>query len=322
MNNWVRKSVTTAVILGMLFAIFSSAAYAWTWGVERVRAPDAWSIGYTGFGVKVCVIDSGIDKTHSNLKYMDGKSFVDYTTDFQDDFGHGTFVAGIIAGQGLNGVKGVAPDAQLYIAKVLDNQNRFSNGQIIIDAIAWCEANHVNIINMSLYIDDQSDAIDHAITEAYNQGISVVVAGGNNGTSDTTANTTNYIARNPHEIAVAATDNENNRGHFSATGPELFIAAPGVQDYSTMWISGRTNQYGYWDGTSFATPHVTGLLALYKQQFTRATPDQLKKYIENSALDLGTAGKDSLFGYGLAQYAPYADNKISIVGHKLRKLRQ
>lgn len=266
------------------------------YGINALNGIKSWESGLTGKGVKVAIIDSGA-AIHNDLNIAGGKSFVFYTTSYLDDNGHGTHVAGIVGAKNNSfGVVGIAPDSDIYALKALDSMGNGYNSNII-KAIDWSIENHMDIINMSLGGSSESYAFQQAIDKAYNSGILVVAAAGNDGAP------VEYPAKYNHAIAVSATDTSNNLASFSNRGPEIEVAAPGVNVISTY----KGNTYASMDGTSMATPYVAGVLALYKQEYPSATPDEIRNMVHQNAIDLGPVGRDSSYGYGLVQ-APIMDS--------------
>lgn len=261
------------------------------WGLSKVNAPTAWNVGYTGKGVKVAIIDTGI-ATHPDLVVSGGVSTVGYTTSYEDDQGHGTHVAGIIGAKNNGiGTVGTAPDAQIFAVKALDNTG---SGYLsdIVEGIDWAVANKMDIVNMSLGTSSPSTALEKAVNNAYNQGVLVVAAAGNSGKS-----TVDYPAKYSGAIAVSAVDSNLKKATFSSYGKEVFVAAPGV-DITSTYLNG---QYAKMSGTSMATPYTVGTLALIKEKNPLASASQLRSILEKTAQDLGTKGRDTSFGYGLAQ---------------------
>ncbi|NGZ75316.1 S8 family serine peptidase [Saccharibacillus alkalitolerans] len=266
------------------------------WGISKTKAPSAWTSGYTGKGVKVAVIDTGI-AAHEDLAIAGGASVVSYTSSYSDDNGHGTHVAGIIGA--LNngiGTVGIAPDASLYAVKALD-QNGSGYLSDVVAGIDWSITNQMNIVNLSLGATSDSFSLKQVVDKAYAQGILVVAAAGNNGTADGSGDTVNYPARYDSAIAVAAVDSADQRGSFSATGSAIEAAAPGVNVLSTY----LGNQYVKMSGTSMAAPYVAGDLALLKQAYPSLTHVELRAKLAGGVIDLGAAGRDNWFGYGLIQ---------------------
>lgn len=265
-----------------------------SWGVDQIEADLTWPGGIMGTGVKVGIIDTGIS-SHSDLNIAGGVSFVSYTTSTADDNGHGTHVAGTVGARDNDvGAVGAAPNASLYAIKVLDQAG---SGYLtsIISGIEWAITNQMDIINMSLGTSTYSASLEAAVNKAYAANILVVAAAGNSGTTNTTDDNVAYPARFAAAIAVAATDRNKTRASFSSTGPAVEVAAPGVSIYSTS----TNNNYAILSGTSMAAPHVTGTLALLKQKYPSYTAAQLRDELNRMADELGAAGRDPVYGYGL-----------------------
>ncbi len=266
------------------------------WGIQSVNAPISWESKYTGQGIKIAVLDTGIS-AHEDVDISGGVAITDYTKSYHDDNGHGTHVAGIIGAKNNDiGIVGIAPDAQLYAVKVLD-KNGSGYLSDVIAGIDWSITNKMDIINLSLGAPNDSVALHQAVDRAYHSGLIVVAAAGNNGKHDGSGDTVEYPARYDSTIAVAATDSVANRGSFSATGNTVEISAPGVNILSTH----IGNRYVHMSGTSMAAPYVTGVIALLKQVDPSLSNGQLREKLKGSAIDLGIPGKDSFFGYGLVQ---------------------
>lgn len=269
-----------------------------TWGVARIGAGTVQSGGNKGTGIKVAVIDSGIDYTHPDLSasYAGGYDFVNNDADPKDDNGHGTHCAGTIAAAANGvGVVGVAPEARIYALKVLDStgSGSFSN---IIAALQWSVNNGMRVTSNSYgSTSNPGTTVENAFIAAQNAGIINVAAAGNNGTTAGTENNVNYPGQYASCIAVAAVDSNNARASFSSTGPKVDICAPGVSINSTTMGGG----YGAWSGTSMATPHVAGAVALALN--AGLAPADVRARLAATALDLGTAGKDTWYGAGLVQ---------------------
>lgn len=261
------------------------------WGISKVNAPQAWSAG-TGAGVKVAVIDTGIDTSHADLKanIKGGYNAINPNKSSKDDNGHGTHVAGTIAALNNSiGVVGVAPSASLYSVKVL-SANGSGYLSDVIGGIQWSVANGMQVANVSLGSSSDSQAMHDAVIQAKAAGLTVVAAAGNDYGAPVI-----YPAAYAEVIAVSATDQNNNLAYFSSYGPQVDLGDPGVSVYSTYKGGG----YATLSGTSMATPHVTGSAALVIGSGLATTPDQVKSRLEGTATDLGAAGWDIYFGSGL-----------------------
>ena len=230
------------------------------WGVDRVRAPQAWQAGgerARGAGVKVAVIDTGIDCSHPDLACADseGANIIDPTAAPKDDNGHGTHVSGTIAARwNGRGVAGVAPLSRVLPVKVLDAGGGGTLSDII-KGIAWAADHGAQVINMSLGAPRGSKALQQVIQKARSQGVVIVAAAGNEGPKE---GTVDYPAAYPEVIAVAASDAKDNVASFSSRGPQVALIAPGVDVLSTVPGGG----YAKHSGTSMAAPHVAGLAAI------------------------------------------------------------
>lgn len=266
------------------------------WGVSIIQAPLLWSTT-KGAGLKVAVLDTGIDRTHPDL--VDNiRGGINFTTadkdDWQDRQGHGTHCAGIIAAVDNDfGVIGVAPSVGIYAVKVLGD-NGSGNFNNIISGINWCIENQIDIISMSLGCDkDPGTAFHDAIKRARAAGIIIVAASGNE------ARHCGWPAQYDEVIAVGAVDQGLTNANFSNYGQEVDVTAPGVDIYSTY----KGGTYARLSGTSMATPAVSGAVALI-QSYCRsigekATPEKIIQMFEQRSIDLGNKGKDVYYGAGL-----------------------
>jgi subtilisin len=237
----------------------ATTATANSWGQKRIGADQVWDYA-TGDGIKVAVLDTGVDLTHPALKanLERGLNVLDPNSSPIDDNGHGTHVAGIIAGvHDGRGVDGVAPKARIYPVKVFDS-NGEGNLSDIVQGLTWCVNNGVEVANMSFGTTSTSEVMRRAISAAASAGLIMVAAAGNDGPG----NPVNYPARYSEVIAVGAIDQNDALADFSCTGPEVDVVAPGVDIYSTWMRHG----YRTASGTSMATPFVAGAMALYLGQ--------------------------------------------------------
>ncbi|MFL6978144.1 S8 family serine peptidase [Bacillus inaquosorum] len=263
------------------------------WNLEPIQVKQAWEEGLTGKNVKIAVIDSGISP-HDDLSIAGGFSAVSYTSSYKDDNGHGTHVAGIIGAKHNGyGIDGIAPEAQIYAVKALD-QNGSGDLQGLLQGIDWSIANRMDIVNMSLGTTSDSQILHDAVDKAYEQGVLLVAASGNDGNGKPV----NYPAAYSSVIAVSATNENNQLASFSTTGDEVEFSAPGTNITSTY-----LNQfYATGSGTSQATPHAAAMFALLKQRDPAETNVQLRASMQKNIVDLGTTGRDQQFGYGFIQY--------------------
>jgi subtilisin len=247
------------------------------WGIDRVKAPQVQALGVSGTGIKVAVLDTGILLSHEDLNVVGGYSA--FGGSYNDDNGHGTHVAGTIAALNNNiGVIGAAPNASLYAVKVLDAGGSGSYAGII-DGINWAINNKMNVINMSLGGRSGSTALEDACNAAYNAGILVVAAAGNEGNNGGKSECIGYPARYASVMAVGSITSNNTRSSFSSTGSTLEIMAPGSSILSTTYNGG----YGTMSGTSMACPHVAGVAALVWSAKPTMTNVQLRNVLNTTA---------------------------------------
>lgn len=265
-------------------------------GVGQIQAPAAWPSSQ-GEGVRVAVVDTGIDYNHTDLKanYKSGVSFVPGAATPLDDHGHGTHCAGTIAAA-INGagVVGVAPSAYLYAVKVLNSSGSGSYSQII-SGIDWCIQNKMHIVSMSLGGSGGSTALESICNTAWSKGLLLVAAAGNSGAPTPPATSTvGYPGKYKNVIAVSAIDSANALASFSSRGPEVDLCAPGVSVLSTTKGGG----YGNMSGTSMACPHVAGAAAVVWGAHRFASNEQIWNLLAYYVDNLGAPGWDALFGYG------------------------
>ncbi len=309
---------------GEVGTLFDPLTEVLPWGIERVQAPAVWlgTPSNEGAGIKVGIIDTGIDYTQPDLaaNYVMGYDFVNKDWDPLDDNGHGTHVAGIIAalddgpnagGADTDGtsVVGVGPQISLYIAKALD-KNGTGYTSNIVAALNAAASNGVDVVNMSFGSLTSSRTLKSACSRAYSAGVLLVAAAGNESLSSI-----DFPARYPSVIAVGAINSANQRASFSNTGDALELCAPGVGVLSTMptypvTLTGSpynySQDYDFLSGTSMATPHVVGVAALVLAAHPTWTNVQVRQQLQATAIDLGPAGKDRSYGYGLVDAAAAA----------------
>ncbi|OGS07041.1 MAG: hypothetical protein A2270_06355 [Elusimicrobia bacterium RIFOXYA12_FULL_51_18] len=247
------------------------------WGVKRVNAAGAWN-STMGKGVKVAIIDTGMDYNHPDLSehYAGGYNAVDTGALPMDDHGHGTHVSGTIGAiRDAKGVAGIAPNAKLYAVKVLDAEGSGSYSGII-DGIQWAVDNKIQVINMSLGGGSGTPAMANVMKAADKAGVTIVCAAGND------SGPVNYPAKYPEAIAVSASNSSDKIASFSSRGSEIAFIAPGVNIYSSYTDSA----YKTMSGTSMASPHVAGLAALAVASGAD-TPAKVRAALKKAATPLG-----------------------------------
>jgi subtilisin len=231
------------------------------WGIRRVRAAAAWS-RHEGAGVKVAVIDTGIDASHPDLAGVvaGGYNAIDPSKPWADDEGHGTHVSGTIAAlRDGKGVVGVAPRARLYAVKVLDKTGNGTYSDIIA-GIEWAIKNGMDVANLSLGATEGSEPLHKAVIAAEKAGLVLVAAAGNEDGGPVA-----YPGAYPETIAVGASNVKDAWSTFSSKGPQVALIAPGEDIKSTV----PGGSYAEMSGTSMACPHIAGLAALLVESGAR-----------------------------------------------------
>ncbi|WP_142927229.1 S8 family serine peptidase [Bacillus sp. PK3_68] len=281
------------------------------WGYKAIEADKRVPSTLTGKGVKVGILDSGVDTKHPDLQVAGGACLMTVLridgckNSYNDDNGHGTHVAGVIAAKDNSiGVVGIAPNAQIYSVKVLDKLGEGTTSTMMA-GVEWAIKNKMDIINISITSPYEDEYLHRMIKRAYDSGILVVAAAGNEGKPLTgELSSVQYPAKFPEVIAVSSVDENKSHGALASIGKEVELAAPGEKIYSTYPTTIRTNEptgYKTLSGTSMASPYVVGLAALYKEKYPDMSNKHIRLLLQKNALDLGAPGKDDFYGYGLAR---------------------
>ena len=286
-------------------------------GVSMTAARRIWP-STQGENTVVAILDTGVDYNHPDLKanIIDGISFVAGEKDFMDLNGHGTHVAGTIAANSR--ILGVAPQSKILAIKVL-GKNGSGSYQGITKGLEYArrwrgkQGEVVNVVNMSLGgpIDDSS--LYREIKNAVQSGITVVCAAGNEGDGKSDTQEISYPAYYQETVAVGAVDMQTGIANFSNSNDHIDIVAPGVETYSTY----PGGKYVKLSGTSMATPHISGAVALiyarYKKRFG-VYPDAktITLLLQYGSIDLGEAGFDQLYGFGMFSFNPDGGKNIRL----------
>lgn len=252
--------------------------------------------------IKVAVLDSGVDivrgiELANTVNLLPDEQEI--TPMFWDMSGHGTAIASIIAGNPENEVQGVNPNAALYSVKVLDDENKAPVSRII-EGIYWCINNDMKIINMSFGTSTYSKALQKAIEDAYDAGILMIAAAGND------ASAVEYPAAFPEVMAVAATGTDAQISDFSNTGDELEIAAPGEKIKAMGFFGGQIVTHG----TSIAAPHVTGAASLLWEKDPSKSNEFIRQLLGNSTKSIENSDECGLLDveFALELYDDFAAN--------------
>jgi|GEM_PF-3413435 len=283
------------------------------WGLEAMQVRQAWDRS-TGQDILVAVVDTGVDLEHpdlaANLDRTRARNFLEPDQSVDDDYGHGTHVAGIIGAVTNNraGIAGVAPGCRVLPVRVLGTEGGSTAG--VVQGIDWALQKGARVINLSLGSNVSSRAEEEVIQKAIARRVVVVAASGNDALA---GNAPDYPAALSGVISVAALKRELAldgsltgklvRADFSSFHPAVAIAAPGVDILSTMprRFTSAEAPYGYASGTSMATPMVSGVVALMLAAHPDWGPDEVRQALMTGADDLEPAGRDLFTGAGLVR---------------------
>jgi thermitase len=281
-NNFLAEPSTTP----------NDSYYPSQWHLPKINAPSGWDITSGSESIPIAIIDSGVDPDHPDLagKLITGYNFLGSNTDTHDVLGHGTAVAGTAAAMtnNITGVAGIACDNPIMPLVVLNSSN-YASYYDISRAITYAVDHGVRVLNISIGGSSSSSTLQSAVDSAWNKGALIFASAMNNNNS-----TPYYPAACNHVVAVAATTSTDTKASFSSFGTWVDISAPGASIYTTKDGGG----YGYWNGTSFASPLTAGLAALIWSINPSLTNTQVYDILTQNADDLGTLGFDQYFGFG------------------------
>lgn len=284
-----------------LLSTHRSLAEYLPYGVSMVQADQAWAQGYYGQNVTVCVIDTGLDLGHPEFRTTGWKGVSTGAGAWNvDGYGHGTHVTGTIAARNDGqGVVGVAPKATIVTIRVFNSNGDWAYASSVAKAALTCHQRGAKVINMSIGGGDYSAAERDTFKNLLAQGVVSVAAAGNGGTT-----AYSYPASYASIVSVAAINVNKRLASFSQRNNRVDLAAPGVDVLSTVPRAQKQNPYDYYSGTSMATPHVAGVAALLFSKNASATAISVVNAMTASAANLGAAGYDNSFGYGLVSAVP------------------
>jgi subtilisin len=284
------------------------------WGLDTIHVPDVHQVdpGLKGSGVTIAILDTGIDMNHPDLSknIKGGYNAIagQNSRNYQDDNGHGTHMAGVIAGR-MNrlGVVGAAYQANIVAVKVLD---QYGHGYLsdLINGLGWISTNKIRVVNMSLGFSETNPLLEQAIRSLYEAGVIMVASAGNGGTAcaqdgggddgggddgggddgcQPSKGEAHYPAHYPWVISVAATNGDDEVTGYSQSG-KVDVAAPGgTQSGPRIFSTNKGGGYGWGSGTSQAAAHVTGAVALVLQKNSRMSFKEMVMLLERTAWDLG-----------------------------------
>ncbi len=288
-----------------LSALPDDAYAAKQWCIDSTGISYAWNKGYNGAGVRIAVIDSGIDAEHEDLagaKIDLGVNVMDGTNDVTDKLGHGTFISGLLAAARDNklGIAGFCTDAAIVPIKCFAN-SLVTKASYVISAIYEAVDDYdCDVINLSVGMDLNLRSMEEAVEYAAGKGVIIVSAAGNDGTA-----VLNYPAAYQCVIGVGAVDSNGKVASFSQRNDSVYVVAPGV-GIPGLGIK-TSGSYLTGSGTSFSTPYVTVAAAILKQYAPNATYFDFATLLRQSVVDKGTSGYDTSYGYGSLNYEKFVE---------------
>ncbi|MFN2114584.1 MAG: S8 family serine peptidase, partial [Anaerolineae bacterium] len=281
------------------------------WAPQLIGADDAWDTTTGSSGVVVAVVDTGLDMSHEDIdgEWVDGIDIYNGDNDPSDDYGHGTWVAGVIgAATGNNtGLASIGRDTVLMPVKVTDDNGNTSYSRISA-GVVWAVNNGADIINVSAGGTVDLNNLRNAMLNAYDAGVLVVAAAGNGGGSALF-----YPAAYTTTMAIGATNASDERLSYSNYGSWLTMMAPGSSIDTTNWSGNGYGDYLSAGGTSLAAPHVAGVAALLMDVRPDLSHTDVWELLETTAVDLGDTGFDEIYGHGRVD----ADEAVRQAGYYL-----
>lgn len=262
------------------------------WNLPEIATEKGWNVTRGEDDMIVAIVDTGVQADHPDLqgRLVQGYNVIDPSKPPNDDVGHGTHVAGIIAAQVDNneGIAGLTWYTKIMPVKALDSTGAGTTYSVA-EGIIWATDHGADVINMSLGNYAQAQFLHDAIKYAYDHGVVLVAASGNDSTDRP-----GYPAAYPEVFAVGATNEDESLAEYSNYGDYIDVAAPGTSIASTY----PGSRYAALSGTSMACPHVSALASLVRSANPSLTNEQVMSVLRQTAKDLGAKGKDNKFGYG------------------------
>lgn len=285
-------------------AVYNDTYRSQQWALTALKAETVHQTT-KGSGVTVAVVDTGVKSSHADLsgRVLSGVDYVAPGTSANDESGHGTHVAGIIAAVQNNsrGVAGMAPSSKILPVRVLDRNGSGTTANVA-KGILYAASHGAKVINLSLATTAQSTAMQSAVANAISKNVLVVAAAGNSGCG-LLGGSPIYPAAYPGVVGVAAVTQSLSRASFSSCGSWVDVAAPGASIISTMIPNSvglgcpASATYCTLSGTSFASPYVaaSAALAISKRGWSQST---VASRLQSSATDLAPTGRDNNTGAG------------------------
>ncbi len=272
------------------------------WSIDYLGITSAWDEGYNGKGVKIAVVDSGVNLANEDFEgasFAPGFNVINDSSDVTDEMGHGTFICGLLAAVRNNGkgIAGFCTDATIIPIKCFGASKETSASYLVKSIYKAVDDYGCDVINLSSGMTENIRSLEEAVAYAASKGVIVVASAGNEGNS-----TLNYPAAYDSTVGVGAVDQNGQITSFSQKNRSVFVVAPGAKIVS---LSYKSNDTISWDGTSFSAPFVTVAAAILKQYDKSATINDFKEILKTSSVDGGPAGYDTSYGYGSLNVANF-----------------
>lgn len=265
---------------------------SYQWNLPKIDTIEGWDVTKGAEEIIVAVVDTGVDLDHPDLegRLVEGINIIDEQVPPDDDVGHGTHVAGVIAASvnNLEGIAGMSWYNKIMPVKVLDSTGAGSTYNVAA-GIIWAVDHGAKVINLSLGNYAEAQFLHDAVKYAYDKDVVLIAATGNDNTSQP-----GYPAAYEEVFAVGATNSSEEKAIFSNFGNYVDVTAPGENIASTY----PSNRYAALSGTSMASPHVAALAAMIRSVNPSLSNEEVMDIIRETALDLGEEGKDEYYGYG------------------------
>ena len=292
-----------------------------SYALQLLHAPLAWNVTTGAEEIVIALLDTGINADHPEFagRVVPGYDFVNDDDDPDDDNGHGTHTAGIVAAAVNNGVgsAGICPTCRIMPVKVL-NQINAGSWSTVAQGILYAVDHGAQVINLSLGATKGSHTLEAAIDYAVAHDVLVVAAAGNRGSDEPF-----YPAAYEAVLAVSATDARDQRWSLSNFGSYVDVAAPGHLIFSTSHqLDNALGGYTYMSGTSMAAPLVAGLAGLVLSHNGALSADEVQTVLTSTAVDLGDSGWDSLYGAGRIDAARALDVATQVTSTSMTATNQ
>lgn len=283
-----------------LFALPNDPHLSRQWGINMLGTGQAWDEGFDGSGVKIAVIDSGVNSMHEDFegtRFERGKNMLNGSHDVTDisDAGHGTFISGVLAAVRNNGkgIAGLCDGVTLVPLKCFGQSIETESSYVIASIYEAVDIFDCDVINMSMGMERSTKSLKEAVDYATQKGVIIVAAAGNDGSTKLM-----YPAAYDSVIGVGAVDKNGNVASFSQRNSSVYVTAPGVEIVS-LSNAGNSKYDMRGQGTSYAAPFVSAAAAILKQYRSSAGSEDFKHILRLSAKDAGASGYDTVYGHGI-----------------------